>query len=207
MSARFVLDVFSDYICPWCYLGTASVARLRQEHDLTIRWVHYPLHPDTPANGIAFKNRYGQRSKDQIESQRAAGEEFRRLLDDAGLPQGKRTHLYNSRLAQELSAWGATIDAGDALHDALFAAYFVDNLNLSDRDVLCAVAKRVGLPAEEARTVLDERRFRVQVDDDWNRAYTIGVTGVPAFWAKDLFLIGCQPDDVLDRFVSNMKAA
>ena len=48
-----VLEVFSDYVCPWCYLASARVARLQKEHGVQVRMVHFPLHPDTPAAEFA----------------------------------------------------------------------------------------------------------------------------------------------------------
>src|SRR6201992_3903597 len=89
------------------------------------------------------------------------------LMDAEGLPYGRRTHTYNSRLAQELGKWADTQAGGEAIHDALYRAYFVDARNIGDPDVLVDVAQSVGLPAEEARQILAERRFKEAVDADW----------------------------------------
>src|SRR5437016_3038543 len=85
------------------------------------------------------------------------------LMDAEGLPYGRRTHTYNSRLAQELGKWADTQPGGEAIHDALYKAYFVEARNIGDPDVLVEIAGSVGLPADEARTVLAERRFK----EDW----------------------------------------
>ena len=58
---------------------------------------------------------------------------------------------YNSRLAQELGKWADTVPGGEAIHDALYRAYFVDGRNLADPEVLVQVAEGVGLPGAEAR--------------------------------------------------------
>lgn len=64
-------------------------------------------------------------------------------MAEAGLPYGERTHTYNSRLAQELGAWADTQPGGEAIHDALYRAYFVDAVNISDVDALIEIAEAV----------------------------------------------------------------
>src|SRR5205823_7893898 len=82
------------------------------------------------------------------------------LMDAEGLPYERRTHTYNSRLAQELGKWADTQDGGEAIHDKLYQAYFVDKRNIGDPEVLVEIAASIGLPADEARAVLEERRFK-----------------------------------------------
>src|SRR3954462_5960561 len=97
------------------------------------------------------------------------------LMDAEGLPYGRRTHTYNSRLAQELGKWADTQPGGAALHNALYKAYFVDARNIGDPELLVELAAWVGLPADEARAVLAERRFKDAVDADWQKTPECGV--------------------------------
>src|SRR6185369_8791379 len=76
-----------------------------------------------------------------------------------GLPYGERTMTYNSRLAQELGKWADTEAGGEALHDALFRAYFVDARDISQPDVLLDVVEQAGLSRDAAREVLEKRTF------------------------------------------------
>jgi predicted DsbA family dithiol-disulfide isomerase len=99
---------------------------------------------------------YRQRGGDP----KAAYQRMKGLMDAEGLPYGQRTHTYNSRLAQELGKWADAQPGGEALHDALYRAYFVDTRNIGDPDVLVAVAESVGLPGAAARRVLEERGGR-----------------------------------------------
>src|SRR5256886_12716161 len=75
------------------------------------------------------------------------------LMDAEGLPYGRRTHTYNSRLAQELGKWADTQPGGSAIHDKLYRAYFVDSRNIGDIDVLVEIAQSVRLSTDEARAV------------------------------------------------------
>jgi predicted DsbA family dithiol-disulfide isomerase len=123
------------------------------------------------------------------------------LMDAEGLPYGRRTHTYNSRLAQELGKWADTQPGGEALHDALYRAYFVDARNIGDPEILVELAASVGLPAEEARAVLAERRFKDAVDADWTKSHQYGLTGVPTFVVDGYGVVGAQPYEVVEQLL------
>jgi predicted DsbA family dithiol-disulfide isomerase len=129
------------------------------------------------------------------------------LMDAEGLPYGRRTHTYNSRLAQELGKWADTQPGGAALHDALYRAYFVDARNIGDPEILVEIAQSVGLPADEARAVLAERRFKDAIDADWAKSHAYGVTGVPTFVAERYGVVGAQPYEVLVELLEKAGAA
>lgn len=125
-------------------------------------------------------------------------------MAEAGLEYGDRTHTYNSRLAQELGKWADTQANGENIHDALYRAYFVDNVNIGDIEQLVPIAESVGLDGANARAVLETRAFKTAVDEDWQRSRAVGVTGVPTFYAQDLVVVGCQPYETLERFVQHL---
>ena len=129
------------------------------------------------------------------------------LMDAEGLPYGRRTHTYNSRLAQELGKWADTQPGGEALHDAFYKAYFVDARNIGDPEILVEIAQSLGLPAEEAHQVLAERRFEDAVDADWAKSHRYGVTGVPTFVADRYGVVGAQPYEVLEQLLDKAGAA
>ncbi len=128
-------------------------------------------------------------------------------MDAEGLPYGKRTHTYNSRLAQELGKWADTQEGGEAIHDALYRAYFVDARNIGDIDVLLDVARSVGLSEDAAREVLERRTFKSEVDADWTKSRQYGVTGVPTFAAGGYGVVGAQPYEAIEELVKNAGAA
>jgi predicted DsbA family dithiol-disulfide isomerase len=132
---------------------------------------------------------------------RAAQTRLSALMDAEGLPYGTRTRTYNSRLAQEVAKWAETKPGGEAIHDALFKAYFVDGRNIGDSAVLVDVARSLGLPADEAADVIRERRYRAGVDADWTRSREYGVTGVPTFVSGGHGVVGAQPYEVLEQLL------
>ena len=185
-----------------------SIEKLKANYPVKTRWIHFPLHPETPTEGRALAELFAGRDIEPIR-QRLKG-----LMAEAGLSYGDRTHTYNSRLAQELGAWAdAQSNSGrcdgaqsDAMHDALYRAYFVEGKNIGDIDTLVAIAGSIGFDKEEAREALVKRSFSDKVDEDWARSRASGITGVPTFTAQELAVVGCQPYDTLEKFVQHLLA-
>jgi predicted DsbA family dithiol-disulfide isomerase len=86
----------------------------------------------------------------------------------------------------------------------MFKAYFIEDKTISDIDTLLGITGSVGLDVEAAGEVIETRSFGPQVTEDWNRAYEDGITGVPTFSSKDLFVFGCQPYEILERFYNHL---
>lgn len=164
---------------------------------------HFPLHPETPAEGLPLEQLFAGRDIDLP----AAQQRMCRLMVEEGLPYGKRTHTFNSRLAQELAAWADVQPGGDTIHDQLFRAYFVDGLNLASKEVLLNVAAKAGLSVDAAKVALENRECRQLVDADWERSRQYGITGVPTFVADGRGVSGAQPCEVLKRLVQAAGAA
>ena len=177
--------------------------RLRAAYEIEFRFTLFPLHPDTPVEGLTIEQLFAERSFDVETAQaRLVG-----LMAKEGLPYGERTMTYNSRLAQELAKWAETQDGKLAIHDALYRAYFVDGLNIALVENLIAVVRKLGLPENEAREVLASRRFGAAVDADWQRCRTFGITAVPTFAVGNDVVVGAQSYEVLESLVLQDAAA
>jgi predicted DsbA family dithiol-disulfide isomerase len=174
------------------------IVKLRQNFQLHIQWVYFPLHPETPAEGRSLKELFAGRGVDLD----AMHNRMKALMESEGLPYSRRTHTYNSRLAQELAKWADTKPGHEGIHGALYRAYFVDLRNIGDPGVLADVARSVDLPADEVHNVLVHRTFKEAVDADWQKARRSGITGVPSFIAGSYKLVGAHPYDVLAQFVT-----
>ena len=173
------------------------IEKLKTEHNVNVEWVHFPLHPETPPEGRALSALFGG---DEADRQTRHAQMKARMTAE-GLPYGERTMTYNSRLAQELGKWADTQPGGEALHDALFRAYFVDACDISQPAVLLDVAQRVGLSVEGAREVLEKRTFKDAVDADWKLSRQYGITGVPTFVVGRYGVVGAQPYEALEQLV------
>jgi predicted DsbA family dithiol-disulfide isomerase len=178
------------------------IERLEKNFSIEVRITQFPLHPDTPPEGMALEDLFAGRAFDL----EAAHERLSALMKQEGLPYRNRTHTYNSRLAQELAKWAEARPGGEGVHDALFRAYFVDGVNIARPGELVAIAASLGLPADKAREALDSRLFRDSVDRDWARSAELGVTGVPTFVAGGRGVVGAQPYRVVEQLVIDAGA-
>lgn len=179
------------------------IERLVKEHNVKIKWIHFPLHPDTPAQGRSLEDMFAGRGMDIPKMQA----QMRERMETEGLPYGSRSMTYNSRLAQELGSWAETQPGGEAIHDALFRAYFVDAKDVSDIEILIQIAVAVGLPEDGAREVLEKRTFEAAIDADWAKSRQYGVTGVPTFVANMQGVVGAQPYEALVELVRQARQA
>ena len=178
------------------------IEKLRAEHNVKIEWVHFPLHPETPVEGRSLADLFAGRGVDR----KAMNAQMKARMDAEGLPYGERTMTYNSRLAQEVGKWADTQPGGEAIHDAMFRAYFVEARNIGDPDVILDIVKQVGLSVDEAREVIEKRTFKDAIDEDWALSRQLGVTGVPTFVAGRYGVVGAQPYEALERLVERAVA-
>ncbi len=179
------------------------IEKLKKNYDVTVKLVHFPLHPDTPEAGVSLDVLF---AGSKAEERAARQERMTGLMKAEGLPYGERTHTYNSRLAQELGKWADTQPDGFPLHDAIYKAYFVEGKNVGDVETLVGLAASVGLSADAAREVLTKRTFRDAIDRDWKSSRAAGVTGVPTFAAGGYGVVGAQPYEVLEQLMASVGA-
>jgi len=173
------------------------IERLKAEHGVKVEWVHFPLHPETPAEGRSLADLFAGRSVDRS----AMHAQMKARMEAEGLPYGERTMTYNSRLAQELGKWADTQPGGEAFHDAMFRAYFVETRDISRPEVLLDIVQRVGLSVDAAREGLEKRTFKDAVDADWKLSREYGITGVPTFVIGRYGVVGAQPYEALEQLV------
>jgi predicted DsbA family dithiol-disulfide isomerase len=200
-SAAVRLEVFIDFVCPWCYLAHGVVEQLRRQRPFAVQWQPFPLQPSTPPQGMLLSELFGGADVS------AMHERIYALMDELQLPYARqRDRLYNTRKAQELLLWAQAQDAGDALVAALFRSYFVEVRNLAEQDVLLEAAASAGLDTDAALAVLQSGSQAAGVDASWQRARQLGLNGVPAFVAAGYQFSGHQPATELARFLDFLQS-
>ncbi|NNK56824.1 MAG: thioredoxin domain-containing protein [Desulfofustis sp.] len=182
---------------------TGRIERLKQEFDIGVEWKAFPLHPNTPAEGLALEELFNAPSEKITKM--VSG--LKQTAASLGLPFGDRTKTYNSRLAQELGLWAEDQNKGDQFHQATFESYFVDGENLADHHVLLRLAAKVGLLEKEANVVLQTRSYADDVDAHWQEARQLGITAVPTFLMGFNRVVGAQSYDALTDLVTMAGAA
>ena len=202
MPSPILLEIFTDYVCPWCYLGDNRTKKLKQDYDILVRLVHFPLHPETPTEGRTLQELF-ECGPEQI---KAKNVQMKNLMAAEGLAYNDRSHTYNSRLAQEIGIWAETQMEAETIHDKFYQAYFIDGRNVGDIEVIIDVVKSIGLDEEEARAVIAEGRYKDAVDSDWAKSRSYGVTGVPTYVSNGQGVTGAQPYDVLQKLMHDVGA-
>lgn len=171
--------------------------RLQQEYGIELRWTVFPLHPETPEQGIKLTELFPGR-EEQIKDMQA------RLVRQAaleGLPLTERNRTYNSRQAQELGKWAEQQGQGDTFRRAVYRAYFVDGTNIALVDELVRIAESVGLSGKAAGNVLTEQSFAEAVNADWQRSRALGITAVPTHLFEGKRLVGFSSYDEFVRLI------
>jgi len=180
-----------------------GVARLQAEGHIQVRWTPFPLHPETPEEGISLEELFAGRGFN-VDAMMAR---LRAVAEGVGLPLGSRRRTYNSRRAQELGKWAEEQGRGEAFRSAAFRAYFVDGRNLALIEELAQIATAAGLDGTAARRVVGAGEFAPAVDADWSRARSMGISAVPTHLLGDRASSGFQPYEELREFVAAARGA
>jgi predicted DsbA family dithiol-disulfide isomerase len=194
--------VWSDYICPWAYLGRDRTALLRSL-GLDVVPMPYELHPEIPPEGRSHR-------PDGRLAQVYAG--IAEECETVGLPFRAPTRTPNSRRALS-TAEVVRIHAPEqfsTLDDALFRAHFVEGRDLGDFGVLDDIVTAVGLSPDEVRAAVDRGEGEEAVRASMVRAHANGVTATPAWLfgadGEGLVLPGVQPRELYERIVTRLRA-
>lgn len=191
------VEVWSDFICPWCYLVSTSLEKLTQSHGVQVRWRAYELRPKGAAE---LPRDYAERVKamkprlDQL-AKSLYGIEF----NQGPLGLNSRPALIGLKFAQ-------ANEREAAYHKAVFHAYFREGQNIENTALLTTIAVRTGLDAQAFADALHNPLYDAQVDDDVEMANRREIHSVPALIFENRFYIpGAQPYDELVRFVQQME--
>ena len=182
------VDVVSDVVCPWCYVGKRqleqAIAGLPPAERPIVRWHPFQLNPDLPREGID-RSAYLEAKFGGAARAAQIYERVRRAGRDAGLELAieRIARQPNTLDAHRLIAWAqadGTRDA-DALVEALFRAYFVEARPVGERDELARIAGEAGWDAGAARAMLDSDAGVAEVAQRERQARELGIGGVPFF--------------------------
>lgn len=166
-----------------------------------MRWTAYPLRPNISEEGISIGPLFSKSDK-AIEEMNLR---LKKAAEEAGLPFGYRTMTYNSRSAQEMGKWAESEGLGDAFHNAVFRAYFVDGKNIGKIPILTDLAAQVELSESEAKRIIDSRTFADAVEKDWSRSLEIDPEYIPSILLNGHLLVNPQKYDLYERFMEQNR--
>jgi predicted DsbA family dithiol-disulfide isomerase len=178
------VDVWSDYVCPFCYIGALRLERLAAQRALDPNWHAFQLRPAGAPPIDAAKRRMIENHTPQLAAQ--MHEEFAIQIRRGPLD-------INTRAAHRLHAAAQRAGKGNQIRDALFGAYWLDGADIADAGVLAALAAKAGFDAAAAIDGSDATSERA-VAADLDQAARFGFQGVPAFvFGGRYYVNGAQP--------------
>jgi predicted DsbA family dithiol-disulfide isomerase len=190
------IEIYADFICPWCYIGLDRLTRLAKERSVRLHWNPYLLRPDIPAGGVPLS---AILPPEILERAEAAVSDATRA---AGLPLNRPVLVPNTHQAHEIGLLAEAQGLGDAYHQAIFRAYFVQARNIGDAEVLAEVGEEVGMARDEILEALHTGHYRAEIDRAATDAFERGIRSVPSFiFASSKGFSGAQPYDEFLRAV------
>lgn len=206
------LDILSDPICPWCYIGKGYFDRAlaqRPDHPFLITWHPFQLNPDMPAEGMDRRTYLEAKFGGTEGAVRA----YAPLLDHAqaaGLPLNldKITRTPNTRNAHRLIHWAGIEAVQTAVVDALFAAYFVDGQDIGDTKVLTDIAASAGMDRDVIRRLFNSDEDIKDIVERDAAARGMGVNSVPTFIVANQHAVpGAQPPELWLKVIDELTAS
>ena len=206
------LDVVSDVMCPWCYIGKRRLETAIARTDLTldIRWRPFQLDPTLPSGGkdrkIYLAEKFGSidRAHELYENIRQAGD-----AENIAFAFNRIEVSPNTLDAHRLIRWAGGVDAATQDHvvEALFKAYFLDGKHIGDHETLVGIAEKAGMDADLVAELLPSEADRELVTSEIAQAQAMGVTGVPTFIVANKYtLVGAQPAEQLVEVLRTVAA-
>lgn len=199
------VDVISDVMCPWCFIGKRRLERAAEmaadQFALEVNWQPFQLDASLPAQGLDrrtyLENKFGGPERaSQIYSQ----------IEAAGAEEGIDFNFEaiavspNTRDAHRVIRWAGAVSAAtqSAVVEQLFRQFFIHGANIGQADVLAETAGEAGMEADQVRTRLATDEDCDAVTAEVRRAGEIGVTGVPCFiFGRQIAVMGAHPAETL----------
>ncbi|MFW9873107.1 MAG: DsbA family protein [Candidatus Thorarchaeota archaeon] len=194
--------VYSDYICPFCYIGFHRIERLKEQYDLDVEWRSYELHPEIPKNGLeteklSFPRGYLEMIMANVQ----------RLAEEDGLKLNLSNKLPNSQMALFISEFAKKQGKFDEFHKLVFDSYWKEGKDIGDLSLLLNLAESIGLSKPE---ILNYIRSDEPVNKLKAASFELescGINGVPTFFIGNRVVFGAQPygifQDAIERVLED----
>ena len=188
------VTVFSDYICPFCYVGDARLDRLRADYDLKVNWCFLEIHPETspegePVASLDYPSETWQRMMTTL----------REMAEEESLPLLEHDFTTNSRSALLLAEAAKYIDRDVfyRVHKRLFEAYFSEGKNIGNRDYLRRLALDAGINEEQIEAAWQDTAVATRLQQYRKAAGDLSVKATPTYFIGERRLDGAVPVEQL----------
>lgn len=192
------LDIYSDPVCPWCYIGKArldAALQIRPDHGFRITWHPFMLNPEMPPEGMDRREHLEQK----FGSQKATVDMYlpvQKAADEAGLPLdlGAVGRMPSTLDAHRLIHWAGLEGRQTAVVDAIFRGYFAEGADIGERAVLVALAESAGMDPAVVERLLDSDADTAAIRQRDAEIRARGLRGVPGFVIDGQYVISGAQD-------------
>jgi predicted DsbA family dithiol-disulfide isomerase len=213
VTKPLTIDFISDVVCPWCVIGLreleTALARMGDEVQPIFRFQPFELNPAMPPEG----QNVGEHVQEKYGSTPAQSAGTRTMIKDRAAALGftmngsAESRIYNTFDAHRLLHWAGEQGRQIELKRALFDAYFTEQTNVSDHEVLVAKAVEAGLDGDEARAILASDRYATHVRAAEGAWYEAGIASVPTVVFNEKYTVsGGQPAELFERVLRKIVA-
>lgn len=210
MSRKIVIEIWSDVVCPYCYIGIKKLEHALKSTGLTgffeIKWHSFQLDPEFPVGSTENTTTYLAQRKG------ISGSQIRQIYSQLS-EQGKiygidfqfdKALTFNTRNAHRIIQWSKLTGKTTQLENAFFKAYFTHGADLSKPDNLVAICESVGFQRQEVLTAFINPENEALIEEDSYMAKQLGIRGVPYFLIGEKFPVsGAMPDAVFENTLRN----
>jgi predicted DsbA family dithiol-disulfide isomerase len=188
------ITVFSDYICPFCFIGTETLRKVQPDvPPFSLEWKGFQIHPEYPATGISVEQRVAHFGKERYQ---AIWRNITTMAEGIGLEMRQPRMLTNSLLALEATEYAKDEGKASEFSRTMYQAYFQDGQNIGEVEVVLDVARQVGLDSAVVREHLQAGTYSERLKTAQQEAHALGVSGVPTFVVGPAQIVGAQSPDV-----------
>lgn len=212
---KLKIDIVSDVVCPWCIIGYKQLERaleiVGEEVDVAITWHPFELNPRMAPEGQDIREHVVQKYGASPEQSAANRSRLKETGERVGFAfnQVPGMRIYNTFKAHQLLTWAGDTYGSEAqtrLKLALFTAYFQDNRDISNEDVLLSIAADTGLDAEAGRAILNDPDNEAAVRSHLDHWIEQGISGVPAIIFDGKYLVpGAQEAETFVNVIRKVR--
>ena len=192
------ITMFSDFVCPFCYIGFEVMQKLKPEFNIELDWRGYQIHPEWPAEGIAVDK---VRSASDMDARKAAWQRITAMAEAEGLEIKAPSVFTSSHAALAACEFAREKGKSEELEGRIYRAYFVESANIGDATLVARLSAEVGLDADEVTEAMRSPRYDMRLKNNALVAHQRGVSGVPTFFIGECPLVGAQSTDVMRQIL------
>lgn len=196
---KIKIIAYSDYICPFCYIGYLRAERLKKQFDLEVEWRPFEIHPETPKEGVniaflPFPTGYMEMVMANV----------KRLAVEEGVVLKLSEKFPNSRLALYISEFARKKGKLDKFHKLILEKYWLEGEDIGNLEFLLSLAESVGLERDEILTYLESDEPKKILSEDLLKLRKFGINGVPTYFIGNEIIVGAQPYETFEVVINKI---